>query len=67
MGDRWVRCTGHGGREVLVNLGNALTIQRLSGAAGNDFTRINFSIDGDGKNGLSVQEHPDEILKLKAL
>jgi hypothetical protein len=68
MSDRWVLCTDHGGDPVYVNLGNALTMRRVSGVTGQtQYTVINFTIGTSADDRAAVQEAPDQILKLKTL
>jgi hypothetical protein len=67
MGDRWVRCLDfENGDPVYVNLGNVVAMRRVvSGTT--PHTRIYFLIGAEAKDGLAVQETPDQILKLTAL
>jgi len=66
MGDRWVRCLDYdNGNPVYVNLGNVVAMRRVVTESG-QYTRICFSL-GTEKDGVSVQETPDQILRLTAL
>jgi hypothetical protein len=67
MADRWVQCTSQDGGPIVINLGNALTMRRLSTAGGQNFTFVHFTLGSGADDRVSVQETPDQILKLKAL
>jgi hypothetical protein len=67
MGDRWVRCLDFdNGDPVYVNLGSVLAMRRVVTANG-QYTRIYFSIGTEAEDSISVQETPDQILRLTAL
>ena len=67
MGDRWVKCLDFdNGDSIYVNLGNVLAMRRVA-AAGGQYTRIYFVPGAEAKDGISVQETPDQILNLTAL
>jgi hypothetical protein len=67
MGDRWVKCLDFdNGDSVYVNLGTVLAMRRVVTSNG-QYTRITFVIGSEAKDGISVQETPDQILSLTAL
>ena len=67
MGDRWVKCLDFdNGDSIFVNLGNVLAMRRVV-TGGGQYTRITFASGTEDKDGISVQETPDQILRLTAL
>jgi hypothetical protein len=63
MADRWVKCSdSDSGDPIYVNLGSALTLQRVATQTSR-FTRVIF-LDGST---ISLQETPDQILALKTM
>jgi hypothetical protein len=67
MGDRWVKCLDFdNGDSIFVNLGNVLAMRRVVTGSG-QYTRITFASGTEAKDSISVQETPDQILRLTAL
>jgi hypothetical protein len=67
MGDRWVKCLDFdNGDSIYVNLGNVLAMRRVVSGNG-QYTRIIFAAGTEAKDGISVQETPDQILRSTAL
>ena len=64
MSTDWVQCTALEGGPVYINLAKALSMRRIPGAAGQEHTRIYFSIGTGADDGVSVREAPDAILSL---